>query len=397
MSDQPESGDKKDIELNEAFARLEKQVEENSQVEAKPGKRAAAEKNQPSQTNSSGGLLGGLALLIGLIALGAASFAAYMVYTAQQSAGNEEAARVELNREIASLRGQIADLRSEQSGSGAEREAELLELSELQASRLRETEARVTATVAELKSQLGTTSEDWLLAEAEYLLRLANQRVAMEDDVQGAIALFEAADKIVREAEGVVAFALREAIANDVAALKAASSVDVEGVFVQIGALAQQVPKLQQKHLKFESQTTVEVALPDNPTFTQQVNAFFTRLGNQLRGLVDYRSGEEVVTPILPPAEEYYLRQNLALKLQLAQLGLLRGNQDIFAASINDASQWVARYFDQDASLTISVLATLEQLGTLQVARDLPDVSGSLREIRKLMANFHETKERSAP
>lgn len=394
----------KDIELNEAFARLEKQVEQNQAAPTasakKPMKGAAEKRSRPDSDSggSGGGLLGALALILALVAIGLGSFSAYTLWQQQQAGavGQDQQAtqNQELQRELASLRRELAQVRAAQSGTDGQVQAEVQGIIAAQVKANEALEKRVEVSVAELKNQIGTTAQDWLLAEAEYLLRLANQRVAMEDDVRGAIALFESADKIIREAEGVVAFDLRQAIANDIAALKGVAATDTEGIFVRLGAIATQIPKLQQKQLTFVQPTLPDVAENTELTFTQRAMAVVTRFGQHLSNLVDYRSGGEVITPILPPDEEYYLQQNLLLKIQLAQLGLLRGNQEIYNQSIADAKAWIERYFDLASPTTLGVVSTLEQLDGVTVTRDLPDVSASLTEIRALMARFHETEER---
>lgn len=401
---------KQDAELDEAFARLEKQVADNQATENEKGdeteQATVSEKSTsgtisrktpkaPEASGQGSGFTGVLSLLFALVALGLGSYGAYTSWLLNESKAGSAAEVQTLNSEIASLNDQISQLQTNQTGASDLLKAELESFSAKQQADASDIETRIANSVAELRQQIGTTSEDWLLAEAEYLLRLANQRVLMEDDVAGAISLFEAADKIISEAEGVVAFSLREAIANDIATLKALSQTDVDGIFVQLGAVAAQVPALGQKKLSFESEVGPAPAAEQDRTLLQATQHLLQRFGARLASLVDFRRDGEVVTPILPPNEEYYLKQNLLLKIQLAQLGLLRGNQEIYAQSLGDASAWVNQYFDLESPRTVSVATTLGELSGRQVEREKPDVSSSLREIRKLMANFHEAAGRS--
>ena len=93
--------------------------------------------------------------------------------------------------------------------------------------------------------------------------------------------------------------------------------------------------------------------------------------------------------PILPPDEEYYLRQNLILKLQMAQLALLREKQQVFQSNVAEAVDWLDRYFKNSDELTIAMRQSLEELRSVDVLRKLPDVSRSLREVRQLLTDFH--------
>ncbi len=229
------------------------------------------------------------------------------------------------------------------------------------------------------------------MAEVESLSRWGNQRVTMERDAAGALALFRAADDIVKSAQGVAAFDLRRALAADVAALDAVGSVDVDGTFVQLAALAGQVDSLRQTEPSF---TPVEITIENHPAVGadtwSQIAAWFGRVGARLASLVDYRSDGERISPVLPPKEEYYLRQNLVLKLQMAQLGLLREDQAVFDASLAESKAWIARHFDPVHPATTSMIRALDEIARARVERTMPDVSDSLLEVRKLLSRFHQ-------
>lgn len=392
MSDANQS----DVQLNDAFKRLEAQVAENQSgsTRTRPSESSASVNSVPSSGANISGIVG---TILGLVALGVASFAAYNSWQVKEVLGQSNA-----TAQISDLSGRLSQLtqqvnRSEGNFSGVVTQLEATSTANDAA--LLAIEERVSEVVAGLRQQLGTSSEDWLIAEAEYLLRLANQRVAMEDDAAGAIKLFEAADQIIREAEGIVAFELREAIAMDIAALRGVSNVDIQGIFVELGALAGQIDVLEQKRLQYVPPVIAEqnATESEQQSLTARALAFLVRIGDQLASLVDYRNDGESIKPILPPEEEYYLKQNLALKIQLAQLGLLRGNQEIYEQSLLDAVEWVDQYFNSEASLTLSVRESLARLSGVDVSRNLPEVSGSLREIRKLMSQFHESADRAAP
>ena len=59
-----------------------------------------------------------------------------------------------------------------------------------------------------------------MFSEVEYLLRLANQRLQLERDVEGAAALLRTADARLEEANNPALVPVRRAIAEELAALK---------------------------------------------------------------------------------------------------------------------------------------------------------------------------------
>lgn len=363
------------VRLNEAFERLEKNAAPRSESASSP--------------------VGGLAMLLALIAIGIASYATWMILFKQPAAIDAAVAGLranvsELSREVQARDAQVAALKSQL----AQVNTKLDEAGNVKQADLDALTTKMEQRLAELKSSMGTSSKDWIYAEVEYLLRLANQRVVMEGNVKGALALFHAADNILRDAEGITAFDLRQAIANNITRLEAVQQVDVDGIFVKLAALASEVSQLKQRQQSFEAAAPVLTPVPSEASFTDKVLALLRQGGQRLATLVDYRRNGEHIKPILPPREEYYLRQNLVLKLQMAELALLRGDQPVYETSLSEAQSWVVEHFDPDDVATTAMLKSLAELGAIKVNTPMPDVSSSLKEVRKLLAGFHQAAAR---
>jgi uroporphyrin-3 C-methyltransferase len=384
--------DKLSVQLNEAFERLEKRQQENEIADTQPAKESKIE------TESRSNPVNVLGTVLALISIGVASYAAFVVYT---NMGTDTRKTIDeitgklgaLERELQTSQAEVTDLR----GKLDSVTSELAQMDTVDATTLETFQARVDETVAAIRHEAGTSSQDWLFAEVEYLLRLGNQRVMMEGDAKRAAALFRAADEIIRDAEGIAAFNLRLAIANDIAALDAVAEVDVDGIFVRLTALVNQVANLKQRELEYRPLAEPVQAEAATSTFGNRLMALAERGAARLASLIDFRRGQERIEPILPPEEEYYLRQNLIMKLQMAQLGLLRGDQTVYADSLTEAQSWIVGNFDPDDAATTALLTSLEALEAIRIDKDLPDVTASLREVRKLMTDFHEVPDRKAP
>ncbi len=374
------------VQLNDAFARLE---QEQMTQEDQPDSSTREKPIDESPVARSSNLGNIVSVLIGLVALVMASYSGFVVYQQEQASKLKDAANANLEQQIATIRGTLEQQRLATESADKEIEERLLVRLQDHQKTVQELATEVSASLADVAQDIGTSGEDWLLAEVEYLIRLGSQRVLMEADPEGAIALYEAADTIVRDAEGILAFELREALAADIVSLKGVNDLDVDGLFVKISALIDQIDLLKQRQLPY---TDVENADPveEPQDFLTRLVQFAVFAGDRLSGLVDYRTEGGVVTPILPPKEEYYLRQNLVMKLQLAQLGLLRSDQQIFSASLQETSEWIDRYFDREDGTTKAVQETISAISLVDIEREMPDVSASLREVRKLLARFHE-------
>jgi uroporphyrin-III C-methyltransferase len=358
--------------------------------ESNQDSRPASAPVEPQQVRprSTGSFMGILAIFLALIATGMASYPLYHLLQPPSSPvafleGSVQQlilSQREQQQRLASFEQSFQDLVTRV--SDAQNSVALVE----------EKAAKMLANQREeLLSMLGTTSQDWLMAEVEYLLRLANQRVLMERDPQGAMALLHAADEIVRDARGITGFELRQAIAVDLGQLEAVERLDVDGLYLQLSVLARQVDQLMQKQQHFEAPAPLAVTAPvENPTWAERFWGLAENAGRRLATLVDYRRGAAVITPVLPPKEEYYLRQNLVLKFQLAELALLRGDQLIYKNALSEANLWLPLYFDLENSQTRAMQAAIEKLLRVDISRQLPDISGSLQVAREMMAKFSQ-------
>ena len=374
------------VQLNDAFARLE---QEQMTQEDQPDSSTSENPIDESPAGRSSSLGNIVSVLIGLVAVVMASYSVFVVYQQEQASKLKDAANANLEQQIAAIRGTLEQQRLATESADKEIEERLLVQLQDQQKTVQEMATEVSASLADVAQDIGTSGEDWLLAEVEYLIRLGSQRVLMEADPEGAIALYEAADTIVRDAEGILAFELRQALAADIVSLKGVNDLDVDGLFVKISALINQIDLLKHRQLQYIAVENADpVEEPQN--LLARLVQFAASAGDRLSGLVDYRTEGGVVTPILPPKEEYYLRQNLVMKLQLAQLGLLRSDQQIFSASLQETSEWIDRYFDREDGTTKAVQETISAISLVNIEREMPDVSASLREVRKLLARFHE-------
>jgi uroporphyrin-3 C-methyltransferase len=109
------------------------------------------------------------------------------------------------------------------------------------------------------------------------------------------------------------------------------------------------------------------------------------KIMRSLLSIVRIRHHDQPVEPLLPPEQEVYLRQNLQLVLVQSQLGLLQSQQQTYASNLDRAVAWVNQYCDTEDSF---VKSWLEEAGTLMrvdIAPELPDISGSLRTVEKLI------------
>lgn len=236
-------------------------------------------------------------------------------------------------------------------------------------------------TAQQLLELNASSRADWLLAEAEYLLRLANQRLHIEKDVRGAEAILTTADKVLAEVDDPGLLPVRVALAEEIFALQSIRNIDRDGLYTRLDAAIAGLHSLDDSSLRdiHIADVQPEPADEQNLSTWQQV---WRELARDLKQAFVIRRLDRPVEPLLAPEQSYYLRQNLRLMLEQASLALLEGKQAAFLRNLEKADDWLNRYFEgSDAK----VAALRESIGFLQLQRieqSLPDVSGSLKLLK---------------
>jgi len=254
----------------------------------------------------------------------------------------------------------------------AEVEARKTEQSEHQA---------VNAALQSITEKLGRNTIAWRMAEVEYLLTVANHRLALAQDQQTAITVFETADSRLEAIADPSLLKVRKEIANELTALRAMPKVDIPGLALQIGSLAEtveQLPLMDKKRLAVASEkreSASSVAWQEIPGV----------MWSDIKSLVQVRRHQQPTEPLLPPQQAWFLYQNLQLKLEQARLAVLKQKTAVFVQSLEEASQWLSSYFEAESAAVVNMQKTVESLRTIELQPTIPDVSGSLRELRAVM------------
>lgn len=234
--------------------------------------------------------------------------------------------------------------------------------------------------------EIGSSNrDDWLIAEVEYLLRLANQRILMSKDSNGALVMLDSADRILHGIDDVSLHPVRKAIADDMAQLRAVEQADVDGAYLQLSALAEQVEELRMYDIPefgLPEVDTEAVALDAEKSVSERASEALQAVGAAFQKAFVIRHDQEKVEAMLPPQDELYLRQNLRLMLEQAQMAMLSRRSTIYTSSLDKSQRWIAQYFQIEDSATQSALESLSGLATLNVDPALPDIAGSYRALK---------------
>jgi len=290
-----------------------------------------------------------------------------------------------LNNELASEK---ADIAAKNQALEAKVTAELAAQAKQAQGEVTELTQRLDSTSSKVQALTSMSRDDWKLSEVDYLLRMANQRILMEHEASNSLALAESANSVLAELQDADLFPARKKLTEEIEALKLANKVDREGIYLQLLALTQQIenlPLIEPLVAEDEEANAEMMEQGDEaqaPTFWQRVKNLGKRTWHKLSAYVRVRDQGRRVDAILPPEDQMYLKQNLRLMLEQAQIGLLREEQHVYLASLDKAQNWIRDYYPLNDQAQI-VLNDLDQMKKNNVQQPLPDFSGSAALVKE--------------
>jgi uroporphyrin-3 C-methyltransferase len=322
-----------------------------------------------------------VALVLVLLVIGAVGGAAgWFVYRGEDPLDYLPLPTIErLEARIVELEADLAD--AKRTGRRAlDREAELRD-------GLDELGRALTALSSDIAAEAPIDERQWRLAETAYLLRVANFRAGVENDRAGAEALLIAADELLRELDDLGLSPVRERIAEARTALRTQPAVDRTGLYLELEALGDQIAALPLDQREYVAPPRGEPP-PEEQLLeeTDELEGGWTgALRETVAGLVDFRVHRpSPVRTLSEPGEADFVRHNLALKLEQAQLALLRKDAEVWRIALEDAARWTRDYFDLEDPAVEAILRDFERLTDERVAVPAPDLSAPHDELMRL-------------
>ena len=217
----------------------------------------------------------------------------------------------------------------------------------------------------------GRRPNDWLLAEADYLVKLAGRKLFLEHDAVSATKLMESADQRIAALNDPSLVPLRKSMANDITKLKSVPIIDREGLVLRLTALQQQVDNL----------PLANAILPEAPEQKEQQvsediydwkDNLMTSLKDFSENFITFRTRDGNVIPLLSPEQHFYLKENIKAKLETAIKAVYVEQQDIYQTALTTADKWSSSFFNQDTNTVIEFNKTLEMLSKQNVQVDYP-------------------------
>ena len=228
-------------------------------------------------------------------------------------------------------------------------------------------------------------NEDWKLAEIQYLLKIALQRLQLASDPESALAALKAADQRLQYLNKPTLFQLRTQLLEDIKRLEALEGPDTERLVVSLSqyiAKADQLPLLKAHYEA--SQPTPEETMPAE-TLSWQEWGWQT-----VKQFLVIRYNKEADTGFMSPGQKALVGQILHLRLENVRFFLLRHDTQNFAASLTSVRDWLKRYYDQNEKTVKALQQDLMAMQNTDLNPPLPNISGSFNLLQNILASKFE-------
>ena len=347
-----------------------------------PGAAAIERQNDP---RASGSLLSRPVSrgVFAAVAIGLAAIAAFAWLDARQA---HLALRTEVAKRLTDTDAALEQTRSREVNLANELREAHAKLTLLEA-RLEESQTQQ-ASLEALYREMAPSRDELALNEVEQVLTLASQQLAIARNVQAALAALQLADAKLARIDRPQLLPLRRAVSRDIDKLKSVPFVDVAGMSLKLDqavSLINSLPLAKDERLP---EPTPAPAPVDEPAWRKLLRDFWS----EVRLLVRVEVDERAAAPLIPPPQQYFLRESLRLRLLTARVALLSQDDTGFKSDVTAANAWLKQYFDTRTKVVQSLSAALAQLAATPMPSELPDLAGSLTAVRMVKA----TRERGA-
>ncbi|MEM1174039.1 MAG: uroporphyrinogen-III C-methyltransferase [Pseudomonadota bacterium] len=234
--------------------------------------------------------------------------------------------------------------------------------------------------LASLQGVSAGTRDNWLLAEAEYFLQIANAQLQLADNPALASAALQQADQRMADLSNPAYTEVRSVIADEIARLDSVNTVDITGLSMTLASLSRVVDTLPVQRIGEDLAPEDDAAIDAEESGPARA---WSAVKETLSGAIKVTSPEEAGSPLLTLEAETLLRSNLSLQLQSARLALLKGEREIFDQSLDDIDNLLVNYFDVSEVPVQSARETIAEMRINPALQGLPDISGSLNLLRQ--------------
>ena len=218
----------------------------------------------------------------------------------------------------------------------------------------------------------GRRPADWLLAESDYLVRIAGRKLWLENDVNTAMLMLQAADSRLEDIGDPSLFPVRKLIAADLQELRQINPVSTNSVALALSGMLEQVNNLPLNALKIPE-------IDDNQAqneLSDSIGDWRSNIGKTWDSLVDdfiqIETSDKPILPYLSTKQRWLITEQLKLALSQAKSAALGEQETLYVSSLQQATALLVEHFQLDDISVKQFADALQQLVNTDIAKTYP-------------------------
>jgi uroporphyrin-III C-methyltransferase len=239
--------------------------------------------------------------------------------------------------------------------------------------------------VEELLQSVARSRDENVVADVEAAVRVALQQSALTGSTDPLVQTLKQADERLARYNQPRLDRVRRAIARDLERTRAQGSVDIATLTARLDEAVRLVDELPLLSVGRPAAAAASApAAPSPPAAAGDSwralastwwQAGTQHVGNELRALVRVTQIDHPESVLVTPEQQFFLRENLKLRLLNARLALFARQFDVAQSDLRDAQGVLDRYFDRSSKRVVAASEALRQVGTQsrQSAMPRPD------------------------
>ncbi|MGH8034511.1 MAG: uroporphyrinogen-III C-methyltransferase, partial [Lysobacterales bacterium] len=235
-------------------------------------------------------------------------------------------------------------------------------------------QARLTgaeARLATLSARSMSAAAELDLAEIDYLLRLAQERLLLFGDSRTAMQALQIAAQHVQAFDNPLYLGLSSEITLALQNAAQVNAPDYPALYSKLDGLQNLVASMPLKGSE-------PVAAPAE----QEARGWWARLRSAFAGLVTVRRTTALEDGLPLLADQPLIRQQAWLELEVARLAAMRRDQPSWNNTLDRFTAVLDRWFDAAGSARAQAGSLLDVLKSLDVDPELPDIGGPLKALQ---------------
>jgi len=224
----------------------------------------------------------------------------------------------------------------------------------------------------------GRDKNDWQLAEVEYLMRVAQHKLILQNDFEGAAITLQAASDLIGFTADPGLLPVRVMISEEIADLKTRKRPDLVGMTLMLAQLGRQVRGLQPGFaIRIDETESPDVAEIAEDDWLGRFNAF-------LDSLIEIR--REATQPSEIEANVIDVAEALEDNLKLARWAVLERDSSQYRLLLDRSISLFREFYDLDNAANHDFMTQLQNLQKMVINPDKPEITGSLRELQRILS-----------